>query len=227
MAEEHSGFLHSVDPAFPAAVRKKYGGLAQQYDRRWARYIRRSVDETVQRVRLLAGENLLDVGCGTGALLATLLERGVSAADLVGFDLVPAMLKQAPAKLPPAVRLVTGDVGQLPFPAQTFDVVVSTSSFHYWPDPVGALREIGRVLAPGGRVIITDWCDDFLACRLCDLGLRFFNPAHHRSYSRAECAALLADAGYEVPAIDSYKIGWMWGLMTASARLGRGSVHEP
>lgn len=226
MSEEHSGSLRSVDPAFPVAVRKEYGGLAHRYDRRWGRYIRRSVDETVQRVRLLPGENLLDVGCGTGVLLATLLERGASAADLVGFDLVPAMLKQAPAKLPPDVRLVTGDVGQLPFPAHTFDVVVSTSSFHYWPDPVGALREIGRVLVPDGRVIITDWCDDFLACRLCDLALRFVNSAHQRSYSRAECAALLADAGYGVQAIDSYKIDWMWGLMTASARLGRRSDHE-
>jgi ubiquinone/menaquinone biosynthesis C-methylase UbiE len=225
VSQEHP--LHSVDPAFPVAVRKKYGDLAPQYDRRWARYIRRSVDETVQRVRLLVGENLLDVGCGTGALLATLLERGVSAADLVGFDLVPAMLKQAPAKLPPRVRLVAGDVGRLPFPAHTFDVVVSTSSFHYWPDPAGALREIARVLAPGGRVIITDWCDDFLACRLCDLALRLVNPAHQRSYSRAECAAMLAEAGYEVQAIDRYKIDWMWGLMTASAKRGRRFVHEP
>ncbi len=179
-------------------VRQKYGRLAAGYDHRWG-----------------------DVGCGTGALLALLSARSVPGAQLTGVDLVPAMLRIARAKLPGAVRLVAGDAGGLLFDDRTFDVVVSSSSLHLWSDASRALRDIARVLVPGGRLVITGWCDDFLACRVCDLVLRLADRAHQRSYSRTECATLLAGAGYTVESIERYKIDWMWGLMTPSARLAK------
>ena len=96
-------------------------------------------------------------------------------------------------------------------------MVVSCNMFHYIPEPSAALQEMKRVLRPGGRIIVTDWCDDYLACRVCDLCLRLFSRAHFRAYSQRTCGRLLADSGYGVVQIERYKISWLWGLMTATA----------
>ena len=87
--------------------------------------------------------------------------------------------------------------------------------FHYIRQPVAALREVGRVLRRGGQLVITDWCDDFLACRLFDWYLRLFNRAHFRVYGERELLALLQRAGYPQGRVERYKISWLWGLMTA------------
>jgi len=99
-------------------------------------------------------------------------------------------------------------------------VVVSTSAFHYFRNPLAALREMVRVLAPSGRIVITDWCGDYVACQLCDLFLRLFNRAHFRTYGQKQCRRLLEQAGLVDIAIDRYKINWFWGLMTAVGRRG-------
>src|SRR5712692_8456050 len=73
----------------------------------------------------------------------------------------------------------------------------------------------------GGRVVITDWCDDYVACRLCNVYLRLTSKAHYKTYRQAECAALLKEAGHALARIERYKINWLWGLMTAVAEKPR------
>jgi SAM-dependent methyltransferase len=120
-------------------------------------------------------------------------------------------------------RLIGGDAENLPLQAAQFDVVFSTSSLHLWPNRQRALREIDRVMQPNGRLVITDWCDDFLACRLCDAFLHWRDPARPRVVSRDECGALLDENGFRVMSIDRYKISRLWGLMTVVARKTSGS----
>ena len=67
------------------------------------------------------------------------------------------------------------------------------------------------MLRSGGQLVITDWCDDYVACRLCSAYLR------QHVFSRTECVALLEQSGFRVVRIDRYKISWLWGLMTAIA----------
>jgi hypothetical protein len=67
-------------------------------------------------------------------------------------------------------------------------------------------------------VVITDWCDDYLACRICDLLLRWVKGAHFRAYSLEECGRFLKDAGFGSVYLERYKINWLWGLMTASGQ---------
>jgi ubiquinone/menaquinone biosynthesis C-methylase UbiE len=171
------------------------------------------------RLELRPGDKLLDVGCGTGVLLETLCRRA-SPVQVTGLDLAMPMLRVAGHRLEAGRPLVAGDVMRLPFRADTFQVIVSSSSFHYWSDPRIALAEIARVLAPAGRLVITDWCDDYLACDVYDWVLRRLDPAHQRAYSQRECAGLLGDAGYVIGRLDRYKIGWLWGLMTVTAHRG-------
>lgn len=200
-------------------VLNEYDRLAPEYDRRWSFYVEATTRETMKRLELQPTGRLLDVGCGTGALLEAILSvsPGIKA---VGLDLSPEMLNIARQKLCGRAELTQGYAELLPFAERSFDVVVSCSAFHFWRKPARALREILRVLVPGGRLVLTDWCDDYLACRLFDLFLRLTNKAHFKTYGTRECKAMLVSAGFTDVAIDRFKINWLWGLMTARARCG-------
>ncbi|MGH7543928.1 MAG: class I SAM-dependent methyltransferase [Gemmatimonadota bacterium] len=207
--------LKPIVPPSTRQIRRRYDRLAGTYDRRWAAYVDASVRETLRRVDVRDGEAVLDVGCGTGELLAAVAERAPGT-SLAGVDLSPGMLAVARRKLGGRATLVAGDAGRLPFPDRCFDQVLSSSALHYWPDPGAGLAEIDRVTKPGGRVTITDWCDDYLACRIADFLLRILKPAHHRTYGTSECDRLLQDAGFEKIQVRRHRIGRLWGLMTAT-----------
>ncbi len=135
-AESRRQGLMIADP-LKRRVRAQYDQLAEAYDHRWDRYVRASNEATLERVQLRPGEQLLDVGCGTGALLARLAERQ-PAAKVVGIDLSPAMAAQARARVPRTVHVTAGDAELLPFPAQSFDVAVGWKNCVGDSGPVGA-----------------------------------------------------------------------------------------
>ena len=197
-------------------VQHEYDCLAGKYDRRWRRYVSRSIQETLRRADLRAGARVLDVGCGSGALIGE-VRRKYSPTLTVGVDLSLAMVATAKERRTAGAQFLVGDAENLPLEAAQFDVVFSTSSFHFWPNRQRALREIHRVMRPAGRLVITDWCDDFLARRVCDAYLRWRDPSHPRIVTRSECAALLEECGFDVVSIERYRISWLWGLMTAIA----------
>lgn len=109
-----------------------------------------------------AKARILEVGCGPGHLSIQLTRR--HGLDVTGIDLDPAMIDQAQANAarregidPARPSFEVGDVAHLLFPDESFDLVISTLSMHHWADPVAGLSEIGRVLKPGGRVLIWDF----------------------------------------------------------------------
>ncbi|MGB3615904.1 MAG: methyltransferase domain-containing protein [Elainellaceae cyanobacterium] len=196
-------------------VQQEYARLAPRYDSRWSFYVNATVQQTLNRLNLQPGEHILDLGCGTGTLIQRLLP--FSPAIVTGIDPCPEMLAIARRKLPTSVDLQVASADCLPLPDAAFDIVVSTSAFHYFPDPDRALREIRRVLKPAGRTVITDWCHDYFACQICDVLLQRFNHAHKQAYREAECEAMLQAAGLQDIVIERYNINWLWGMMTAQA----------
>ena len=197
-------------------VSTEYDRLAPSYESRWNHYVTSTIRHTVPHLGLRPDLKLLDIGCGTGALLHE-VQTIEPSLDVCGVDLSAEMLGVARDRLRPGTPLLRADVGRLPLAAATYDVVVSSSSFHYWEPPERGLAEIARVLRPGGRLVLTDWCDDFLACRIVDRVLRVINRAHHRIYGSQECAEMVKAYGYEISEVTKYKIDWLWGLMTVAA----------
>jgi SAM-dependent methyltransferase len=118
------------------------------------------MDEWAPRVvdaaAIRAGQRVLDVACGTGVLARAAADRAGSGGSVVGLDLDPAMLAVA-ARLSPTLRWHRGRAEALPFANQSFDGVVSQFGLMFVPDPVAALREMYRVLVPGGRLAVAVW----------------------------------------------------------------------
>jgi ubiquinone/menaquinone biosynthesis C-methylase UbiE len=100
-------------------------------------------------------ERVLDVGCGAGAALAPAARVAASA---VGVELSPAMAERARAAAPGA-EVRVGDASRLDFDDGSFDVVLSAFTVFFMPDPTAALEEWRRVLAPGGRIVLSTWRD--------------------------------------------------------------------
>lgn len=99
----------------------------------------------------VSGRRILDAGCGSGALTAALLDRG---ADVIGIDASAGMLRRAAERLGGPERLRPAALGEpLPFPDGWFDDVIASLVLHYLPDWDVALRELRRVLRPGGRLL--------------------------------------------------------------------------
>jgi ubiquinone/menaquinone biosynthesis C-methylase UbiE len=107
----------------------------------------------VEFAAIESDERVLDVGCGAGAALAPAAERAASA---VGVEISPEMAERARAAAPSAdVRV--GDATSLDFDDASFEVVLSAFTVFFMPDPTAALTEWRRVLAPGGRIVLSTW----------------------------------------------------------------------
>jgi SAM-dependent methyltransferase len=102
------------------------------------------------------GHRVLDVACGTGVLTREVARRVGPGGRAVGLDLDPAMLGVA-ARLSPGIHWEQGNAESLPFADRSFEAVVSQFGLMFVPDRVQALREMMRVLVPGGRLAVAVW----------------------------------------------------------------------
>jgi len=109
-------------------------------------------DAVLSELRRSTLERVLDVGCGTG-LLATRIQREIRPGATVGCDFSRGMLREA-ARNRHGLPWVRGNALQLPFCDASFDTLVSTEAFHWFPDQAAALGEFHRVLRPGGRLLL-------------------------------------------------------------------------
>ena len=137
-----------------------FGERAQGYDEGWRGRMHHQIAGGAADLALScvpAPRRILDIGCGTGYLLGRLAARAPQAEVLAGIDAAPAMIEVArAAAADPRLRFTAGTAEQLPWPAATFDLVVSTTSFDHWTDQRAGLAECARVLAPGGRLVLAD-----------------------------------------------------------------------
>lgn len=142
---------------------------------------------------LTVDDHYLDIGCGPGAALEEAVKTGASVA---GVDPSPAMVQRAANRVP-AAEVKVGAAEEIPFPDDTFSVVMNIASFHHWADREAGLVEALRVLAPEGKLHVVERV------------LRDGKDGHGLSPSDAELlTAKLLELGYQAPRVDRLKTGW-------------------
>jgi demethylmenaquinone methyltransferase/2-methoxy-6-polyprenyl-1,4-benzoquinol methylase len=187
-----------IAPVYDAMNRVMTAGL----DRRWRRI---TVEQVVRK-----GDRVLDACCGTGDLAVAARRRG---ADVIGLDFSEAMLERARAKSS-EIEWIRGDVLALPFEDASFDAVTVGFGVRNVDDLDAGLRELRRVLRPGGRVGILEitrprgplapfyrlWFDGIVPAlgRVLPGGAAYtYLPASVRRFPGPdELASLLAAAGF-------------------------------
>jgi demethylmenaquinone methyltransferase/2-methoxy-6-polyprenyl-1,4-benzoquinol methylase len=149
--------MQRSDPA--GFARRLFSPLPRRYDllaevlsfgqnRRWRRAM-------VDRIAAATPAGVLDVATGTAGVALLITER--TAANVVGLDLTEGMLRQGAERVrrsgrQPRIRLLLGRAEQLPFPDASFDALTFTYLLRYVADPAATLRELARVVRPGGTV---------------------------------------------------------------------------
>jgi SAM-dependent methyltransferase len=142
--------------AFHPGSAERWGPLWGARADDWARTEEQQLpgyEEAIRRVGLHPGERVLDIGCGTGVFLRMAAERGALPS---GIDASQALLDRARKRVLGA-DLHVGDMQFLPYADDAFDLVTGFTSFFFAADMVAALREAGRVAAPGAPVVTQVW----------------------------------------------------------------------
>lgn len=163
-------------------------------------------------------DTVLDVACGPG-ILACAFAR--IARHVTGIDITPAMLERA--RLLQAEQRLTnvtwreGDVLPLPFADASFTVVVSRFAFHHLLDPGAVLKEMRRVCAPGGTVMVIDSAPAPDKADAFNAMERLRDPSHTRALPVVEHLALFAQAGLGEPRRTFYRLeGELESLLSRS-----------
>jgi len=140
----------------PTGSASRWGPLWGARPADWALSEDRQVptyEAALQRVGLAPGDRVLDIGCGVGTFLRLVGERD---GELHGIDASPALVAFTRERLPKA-DLRVGEMEDLPWGDDTFDLVTGFNSFFFANDMVAALREAGRVAEAGAPVVIQVW----------------------------------------------------------------------
>lgn len=137
---------------------KTYGGTApENYERYFVPSIGAPLAEDLVKIAALKpGERVLDVACGTGVVTRLAAQRVGSSGSVAGLDVNPGMLAVARLATSPklAIDWYETSADAIPLPDGAFDVVLCQLGLQFIPNKLGALREMRRVLAPGGRLVL-------------------------------------------------------------------------
>lgn len=177
--------------------KESFNKQAQMYDEsNYSKYPRECYPYVINALSEIEFDSVLDLGCGTGSVLVSLLEKKPEI-HAYGLDLSDEMLVIARQKLEKRAELVQGDSENLPYKDNSFDVVMCTESFHHYPHPSKALKEINRVLKPHGIFILCDvWVFTPLR-QIMNTFIKFSDDGDVRIYSESEITKLFAENNFK------------------------------
>jgi SAM-dependent methyltransferase len=172
-------------------------------------------DWGLQHVSIEKQFTILDVGCGGGRTIrkhaAAAPEGMVYGIDYSAGSVAASRAVNRSEVEKGRVEIQHASVSQLPFPDGKFDLVSAVETIYYWPDPVKDVREILRVLKPGGRVVVV--CETYLGGRWSTFKAPAMKLLRANNFSVDEYKQLLASAGYiEVQVLVDPSHGWICAI---------------
>jgi ubiquinone/menaquinone biosynthesis C-methylase UbiE len=180
-------------------VEQQFSPVADNYRTSTIHAAGEDLPQMLAAVPLSGRELVLDAGSGAGH---TALAFAPHVAHVTSVDLSPAMLaqgeRQARERNLANAEFRQADVEALPFPDQSFDLIVSRYSAHHWPHPQQALGEFRRLLRPGGAFLLSDIVsyDDFTADTHLQTLEILRDRSHVRDHSISAWLAMLAQQGF-------------------------------
>ena len=151
----------------------------------WYRGRRQVLERVIAGLRLPARARILDAGCGSGRNMVELARHG----HVTGVELSPASVGLARERN--AGEVIAGSVLDMPLESDSFDLAVCLDVIEHLADDVGALRELRRVVVPGGSLLVTVPAYQWLWSGHDEVN------HHHRRYSRRSLERAAAEAGWE------------------------------
>jgi len=133
------------------------GNAAENYERFFVPAIGGPVaEDLIEAAQLIPGERVLDVGCGTGVVTRRAAEKVTSLGEVAGLDVNSSMLAVAREVTPKGIAIdwYEASAEAIPLPDDSFDVVLCQMCLQFIPRRLSALREMRRVLEPGGRLVL-------------------------------------------------------------------------
>lgn len=176
-------------------TKRHFDQTAEDYDNSHdGKFVQCMYDEIIARTMGQKGDRILDLGCGNGNIIRLLEER--KKAEYYGLDLSESMIEQARKRVSCKVKLKTGDVVQMPYPDEFFDIIICNASFHHYNKPMKAVEEIRRVLKPGGVLVLGE--PTFLSPLLpiVNAMMPLSNSGDYKLYSKKSIMALLEGNGF-------------------------------
>lgn len=198
-------------------VQREYEKSVRTYATRWRRYLDKTNAATVRVLPEVCGSSVLDIGCGTGELLDQICADSIGS-SLHGIDCSEAMLKAARLRINRRVKLILADAYSLPYPQQSFTLVVASNVLHYMEQLDEFIVESSRVLEEYGTLVITCWDDDhpFMKLRHASRLSRSRSPVFRHTSS--DIAKALRAAGLSINRQYHFRAGLLWRLSTWTAK---------
>lgn len=209
------------------SIHDQFGRAAAQYK---TSQVHATGEDLVQITKLVQQQEppyALDAGCGAGHTSVAIAPHS---RRVVALDLTPHMLEQveqlAAERGFSHIETRQGDVEQIPFADNSFDLVVSRYSAHHWPNPLTALQECHRVLKPGGRFILSDIISPEEPAY--DTFLQTFellrDASHVRDHTVAQWQAMFERSGFQSRVVSTWRLpldfqAWTVRMATPPARV--------
>jgi SAM-dependent methyltransferase len=179
---DYRRFIQSQYDGLPGAM-TRFTGLVTGHEALAGRLIRPGAFD------VHGCKSILDAGCGNGRYSRFLLRHADPDARITGFDLSQQMLRRARRRVPDdRVSYVAADLTRLPYTDQSFDAVVCGWVLEHLPDPRPGLKELARVLRPGGKLLLMV-TEDTLTGAMCS---RLF---HCRTHNRIDLRSVCKECG--------------------------------
>lgn len=186
-----------------------YNKISSIYESMYSSYLQHTHFKLLSKLNLLPADRVLDISCGTGLLIKMMIDKKIVCSEWVLNDPAADMLAKAKEQLKDHANITFTNyyAEDLDFPDQFFDKIICLNSFHYYTGQTLVLKNLYRLLKPGGSLYIQDWNRRgtfIIVNKLIDL----ISPENLNTRSNSEMKKLLTQNHFKIR--DEQSWGYRW-----------------